>query len=213
MKKYFLAGCFTLLPLALTVFIVNSLLDLITRPFMGIIETLFSSGHGTHFFLHHHTLILILSRLVIVIFLFLAILVLGYLGRKYFFKYVLNFFNRMLLKIPFVRRVYKLVQDVASGFFSTENRTFKKTVLIPFPSQDFQAIGFVTSHIPSALSGMVEKVDTVVFVPTAPHPLSGFILLTSHENVVDLNISTQEAFKFLLSCGIVHPHPEVKEKS
>jgi uncharacterized membrane protein len=209
MKKYLIAGFITLLPIALTFLIATYLLDLFTDPFLGLAEKVFIHFDQKELLEEHRLLVLILSRFLILIFIFLLILLLGFLGRRFFFNYCLQLFNRFLLNIPFIRGIYRISKDVIRAFFSEETRPFKKAVLLPFPSQQAYAIGFVTSAPPSLFQKLVPQADLVVFVPTAPHPLSGFILLMSQSQVQDLPMSVEDAFKFLVSCGVIHPpiHP------
>ncbi len=207
MKKHFFTGLAIFAPIALTVMIAIYLFDLLTAPFAGIIESLLKSFEGTtpQGLFRHEGLILFLSRLTALVVLFFLILLLGYLGRKFFFNTFLRLTNALFLKIPFVKRVYKISKDVTKAFFTQTEKTFKSTVLVPFPHKDTHAIGFVTGNIPEPLKRLLEGADTAVFVPTAPHPLSGFILMTRKSDILEVDITTEEAFKFLVSCGVSQP--------
>lgn len=207
MKKYFLTGLVIFTPIALTCMIALYLFDLLTAPFVGIIESLLTSTAGlkpSGAFLTPTT-ILFVSRVTALASLLFLILLLGYVGRKFFFNTILHWTNLLFLKIPFIKGVYRISKDVTRAFFAQTGKTFKKTVLIPFPHQNTHAIGFVTGEIPEPIKKLLKDANTAVFVPTAPHPLSGFILMTKKEELIEVDITTEEAFKFILSCGVSQP--------
>jgi uncharacterized membrane protein len=203
MKKHFFTGLVILAPIALTLIIVVYLFDLFTAPFAGMIETFLMTFEKT--LATHRDLVLFLSRLISLVFLFFLILFLGFVARRFFFTTMLRWTNLLFLKIPFVKSVYRISKDVTKAFFSQRGKTFKRTVLIPFPNEKTYSLGFVTGDIPEPLKKLLHNLDTAVFVPTAPHPLSGYIVMTKKEEILDVDITTEEAFKFLVSCGVVQP--------
>jgi len=207
MKKYFWTGLVILLPISLTLFIIFYLFDLFTAPFYKLIETLVLKYEATHQLqlLYHENLVIFLSRLIVLVLLVLLIFALGFLGQRYFFKQFLKFFNQIVLRIPFLGAIYRLTKDVTKAFFKADDKTFKQTVLVPFPTSDSKALGFITGNVPEPFKALAPEVDLSVFVPTAPHPISGFMLLVPKHLVSNLDISVEEGFKFLLSCGVIHP--------
>ena len=209
MKKYLFAGFITLLPIALTMMIIAWLLDYLTTPFLGLFEALLT---GLGFDLQAHPfLLVVLSRLIVLILLFLLVLLLGFFGRKYFINSFMNFMQKLFLKIPFVKTVYRITNDVTKAVFSQKEKTFKRTVLVPFPNEDSHALGLVTGEVPDAIKKHCKEAELTVFVPTAPQPISGFLLLTPKKLTIDLDLSTEDTFKFLLSCGTRQPGLEDKE--
>jgi uncharacterized membrane protein len=214
MKKYLLTGLIILLPIALTLMIVHYLFNLLTTPFVHPVERLLLAYETiAHLkLMHYDALVLFISRVIALLLLFCLILVLGYLGRKLFFDSLLQWSNRIFLRIPIVKTIYKVSKDVTKAFFSPGGKTFKQTVLVPFPHPETRALGFVTGDIPSIFkTALKDAADTVVFVPTAPHPLSGFILMTSQNKLTTVDISTEEAFKFIVSCGVIPPGQPLPE--
>lgn len=207
MKKYLLTGLVILLPLALTIMIFHFLINLLTDPFTGIVEHLiinFETQRGVSTE-EYQTLILVVSRTIVLIFLFFFILLLGYLGRKFFFTYFLHGIARILARIPFVRGVYKMTKEVTKALFSEGMKTFQRVGIVPFPHDKARTLGFITSELPAVFKEKLPFADVAVFVPTAPHPFSGFILLTAKDLVQEVDINAEEVFKFLISCGMVHP--------
>lgn len=207
MKKYILTGAITLLPLALTIMIINWLLNLLTSPFVGIVEwVLLSYEEALGLSLKHHdVLVLFISRIIVIIFLFVFLFILGFISHKFFVKPLMKGTGGILNKIPFVRGIYRMSKEVTKSFFTQGEKAFKKTVLVPFPNENTKALAFLTGDVPPSIKKYLSDVDYSIFVPTAPHPLSGFVLLSSEKQIKETDISIEDAFKFLLSCGAVHP--------
>lgn len=207
MKKYFLTGFIALLPIALTVLIVNWLFNLFAAPLAGITEAIFISYEGQLGLSleHHQTLIAFLSRVFALILLLLLILFLGFCGQKFLNKVFLKIPERLFARIPLVRTIFRLSNDIIKSMFQENKKTFKETVLMPFPHHEALAIGFVMGQTPEIFKRNNHPTDLAVFVPTAPHPMSGFVLLTPKKITVPVDVSVEDAFKFLISCGVIHP--------
>ncbi len=201
MKKYLLTGLAILLPFVLTIAIIVYLFDLFTEPFLGIVQSIFPNERISIF----------ISRLIVFALLVLLIFILGFFARKFFFRALLNWSNALFSRIPFIKGIYKLTKDVTNAMFTEGKKTFKETVLIPFPSGDSHALGFITGEIPERLKQVLSETEVSVFVPTAPQPISGFLLLSPRKFLHPVDITTEETFKFLLSCGTFHPGEEPKE--
>lgn len=207
MKKYFFTGFITLLPIALTLLIVNWLFNLFSAPLAGVTEMIilaYEKQLGLSME-HHDTLVLFLSRVFALILLLILILFLGFCGQKFLINIFLKIPERLFAHIPLVRTIYRLSQDITKAMFQENKKTFKETVLLPFPHHEALAIGFVTGETPEIFKGNKLHTDLAVFVPTAPHPMSGFVLLTPKKIVLPVDVPVEDAFKFLISCGVIHP--------
>jgi len=210
MKKYFLTGLVTLLPLAVTLLLFYFFIDLLTRPFVGLIEDLLTHykdylGH----LVNHRELLLWLSRFVALILLFLTIFLLGFLVRKLFLHYFVDLAHRIFQKIPLVRTIYKTTKQVAEIALADDQKFFKKSVLLNFPHDQTRAMGFQTSEAPESVKKALSDEDWhSVFIPTSPHPISGFLILASSRDVREIDVSTEDVFKFLVSCGVYRPNQD-----
>lgn len=215
MKKYLFTGFVTLLPIALTLIITLWVFDLLTAPLTGITESMiirFEQNLGISVD-QHRTLVVILSRISALILLIVIILTLGILGQKFLYHFFLKIVDKVFSKIPIIRTIYRLSHDVTRAVFSENKKTFKEAVLVPFPHQDALSLGFVMGKTPDIFKKAgIPLTDFAVFVPTAPHPLSGFLLLTPKKLAIPLDVSIEEAFKFLLSCGVIHPKENIKSQ-
>jgi uncharacterized membrane protein len=182
------------------------LLNIFTTPLYKIVEkgVLWYEQQQGLSLLHHEIVVTFFSRLIAFIVTLFLVFSLGFVGRRFFFNSLISLANKLMLRIPVVRTIYRLTKDITKAMFSTDQKTFKETVMLPFPSRDMQGLGFVTGEIPDVLKKALSDLDVVIFVPTAPHPISGYMVFTSRKLVHKLDISTEETFKFLISCGVAN---------
>src|SRR5262249_29602079 len=142
-----ITGLVILLPLALTILVVMFIFNLLTDPFVGFVTNalnyfgLFQSGF---LFLSANETQQVVSKLLILVFLFGFTLLLGAFARWYFIRYLLKIWDFILHRIPFVRTVYRVSQDVINTIFSDNANSFKQVVLVPFPHQSSYSIGLIT---------------------------------------------------------------------
>ncbi len=129
MKKYFLTGLATLLPLAVTLIVVIFFIDLLTAPFLGITEQLLLAfGSKITNFEHHAFVLVILSRLLILLFLCIVIIFLGWIGQKWFFAFLLKKTQFLFSKIPVIKTIYRVSRDVTKNFLSEKREDFSKAL-------------------------------------------------------------------------------------
>ncbi len=216
MKKYFITGLIILLPFALTIIVAIWLFDFLTEPFAGMVEHLivsFEQQHGIDV-KNHAVSVIILSRVIVVVFMVALTFLLGILGRKFFFNTILHFSQKLFARIPIIKTIYTISHDVTKSLLREGKSTFDKTVLIPFPRPETHALGLVTGELPLALKNAIsDKIDLAVFVPTSPHPISGYILLASKKELVDVEMTTEEVFRYLISCGLAQTETTGKSPS
>lgn len=206
MKKYFLTGLVILLPLALTIVVVSFIFNLLTDPFVGIFR-----GVLAHFDLLEKSFLFwtpeqlqnYASKLLILVLLFFITIGLGALARWFFFRYFLGLWNYILHRIPIVRTIYKTFQDAISTLFNTQTNSFKQVVMVPFPNPLSYTIGLVTRDNLPDIKNTGSKNLVAVFVPTAPNPTSGFLMIFKEEEIVYLDMKVEDAFKYIISCGVI----------
>lgn len=206
MKKYFITGLIILLPLVVTLAVINFVVNLLTTPFLGAFKEIlnyFNLLETGFWFIPAEELQLYASKVIILILLFAFVIFLGALTRWFLFKSLLRFWDYLLHKIPFVRSVYKTCQDVISTIFTTDNKSFKQVVLVPFPSHDTRSIGLVTRDDFPQIDSKMPTDLVSVFVPTTPNPTSGFLMMYSRSDLIYLDMRVEEAFKYVISCGMI----------
>jgi uncharacterized membrane protein len=207
MKKYFFTGFITLLPLALTLVIALWLFNFLTAPLAGITESIiltYEKKWGLSLE-HREHLVFFLSRVFALILLVVFIFFIGFCGQRLLSGIFLKIPHRIFARIPIVGTIFRLSNDLTKAIFSDSKKTFRETVLIPFPNEESLTLGFITGNTPEHLNQGLFKTDVVVFVPTAPHPMSGYVLFAPKNIIRPVDVSVEDAFKFLISCGVIHP--------
>jgi uncharacterized membrane protein len=203
MKKVFLSGLALLLPIALTFLIVIFILNFLTNPFVEYFKNwLCHEGFLAHISpktLHY------ITQFIILISLFFFTVLVGALGRVFFINYFLRIGDKIINKLPVVNTIYKTTKDIIKSLFSPDAGSFQKVVLVPFPSSSEYCLGLLSATPPKACQDKIGEELATVLLPTAPHPISGYLLIFKKKDVIEIDMTIEEAIKFTVSCGIVHP--------
>lgn len=200
MKRYFLTGLVILLPLALTIACLVYIFNLLTEPFVGPFSSLIdffniNLGIGS---LSHDQVERGFAKIIIIIIMFFFTVFLGFLAEWFFVHFVLGFWENQIKKIPLIGSVYKTFKDVIGTLFSSDKKSFSKVVLVKFPSDSY-SLGLVTKE----QLHFEESQFVSVFIPMGPNPTAGFVLFYKPEEVIPLDMKVDEAFKYIVSCGVV----------
>ena len=197
LRNIFLAGFLVTLPIALTLFILNFLfksLDALSPTFTHWLIMLgapLPEGYRVPF--------------LGVIMTFIIVFLIGALTTNIFGKKLLQLWEGLVGKIPFVRRIYKGTKQVVSSLATVDTESFTKVVLVEFPRKGVHALAFVTGKTRGELQRLTSDNHINIFVPTTPNPTSGFIIFTDPSEVVELDMTIEEGIKYVVSGGIVTP--------
>ncbi len=200
MKKYFITGLVILLPLAVTVVLLGFVINILTQPFVGLIEQFLI---GIPLYDKYHTAIRLLLQIILLFGLFFFTVLLGFLARVVVFKSLLSVYDYVLHRIPIIKTIYKATQQVIKTIFGGSSRSFKQVVMVPFPTTGAYCIGLVSSPAPSLCETTIGTPLTTVFVPTTPNPTSGFLMMYKKSEVIYLDMKIEDAFKYIISCGVI----------
>jgi uncharacterized membrane protein len=141
----------------------------------------------------------------------LSILTIGLMARNIAGRWLLDFGEQLLQAIPLAGSVYKTLKQILETLLSDSKAKFRKVVLVEYPRKGVWTIGFVTGKVSPQLQNHLSEEVISVFIPTTPNPTSGWYTVVPKQEVVDIDISIEDAFKVLISGGIVSPEmPEVK---
>ncbi len=217
MKKHFFTGLILLLPVVITLAFLFFLLDLLTAPFLGHMESflLFVDQFLPFSVSAHKQLFVFFCRILVLGLLFVMVLFLGFLGERLFFNWMVKKANQLFLRIPLFKTIYKVIHDIITAIFAERKNFFEKIVLAPFPFHGGKMVGLVPGYAPEPAqprNAPPEKRLKTCFIPTAPHPFSGFLLLLEDQLLEELDINVEEVLKFIISCGIYQPLKEEKAK-
>jgi uncharacterized membrane protein len=136
---------------------------------------------------------------------FLLILLIGLMARNFVGRWFLDVGEQVLQAIPFAGQVYKTLQQILETFFKDSKTKFRRVVLIEYPRKGVWSLGFVTGTLSTQLQSRFDREMLNVFIPTTPNPTSGWYAVVSEEDTIDVAISIEDAFKVLISGGIVTP--------
>ncbi|MBI5273348.1 MAG: DUF502 domain-containing protein [Chlamydiia bacterium] len=212
MKKYLITGLVILAPVALTLVIIVFLFNLFTAPLAHFFIHFFDLFAEKHFFTLPPGLIHLIARIVALLALGVFILLLGCIARWFLVKNFIAGTNLLLSRIPFIKTVYKVSKDIIAAIFSSDGKkAFKYPVMVPFPYPPSFSIGFQAGEVSDEIQQKLQEPMVSVFSPTAPHPISGFLLFIPATDVYKLDMTNEDALKFLVSCGIIHPDADLKE--
>ena len=201
-RNVFLAGLLITLPITLTVFILIFLfksLDTLSPVFthwLILLGAPIPEGYRIPF--------------LGVVMTFIIVFLVGAVTTNIFGKKILNLWEGVVEKIPFVRRIYKGTKQVVSSFATMETKSFTKVVLIEFPRRGAHAIAFVTGETKGELKRLTSDNHMKIFIPTTPNPTSGFIVFTDPSEYIELNMTVEEGIKYVVSGGIVSPEQAEK---
>jgi uncharacterized membrane protein len=142
----------------------------------------------------------------------LILLLTGFIASNYLGRALLNLGAELLEHIPLVRSVYSAAKQISDTMFSNKGRSFSKVVLIRYPQQETWSLAFQTSESLGEVNKKLPEHMVSVFVPTTPNPTSGFLLMVPQDDMIELEMSVDDALKMIISLGvIVPPWPTTKQ--
>jgi uncharacterized membrane protein len=202
LKKYLVAGLLVWLPLAITIGVLTWLYGALNGVFGGVLsasQAVLPLEAGQN-----------LERLKGIPFLGVAVLVLGVLltgifAANIFGQWWLRQSDRLISRIPIVKSIYNSVKQVSDTLFSPKGNAFREAVLVQYPRAGSWTIAFVTGRPGGEVAEHLAGDFVSVYVPTTPNPTSGFFLMMPRSDVLRLQMSVDEALKYVISMGVVAP--------
>ncbi|MFN7228335.1 MAG: DUF502 domain-containing protein [Synechococcaceae cyanobacterium] len=135
----------------------------------------------------------------------LGILLIGLMARNIVGRWLLEFGEGTLLRIPVAGSVYKTLKQLLETFLQGSSTRFRRVVLVEYPREGLFALGFVTGVLGSSLQAGFSETMLSVFIPTAPNPTTGWYAVVPERSVRDVDLSVEDAFRTIISAGIVTP--------
>jgi uncharacterized membrane protein len=197
LRRTLLTGLGILLPLFITYVLLAFLFNLFTSVSAPLAKAVASVAG-----LDRYAWITPLESVVNLLLSITVIFVLGLIGTNILGRQVLAAFDSLLLRLPLVKSIYGAAKQMVDTFRGPD-RSFQRVVLLQYPSQDLWSLGFVVAERQDTLHLASSDTMLAVFIPTTPNPTSGFLVLVSPEKVLSIDYSVEEAFKFIISLGIV----------
>lgn len=136
----------------------------------------------------------------------------GVVARNVFGKKLIAFGEKIIHRIPIVKWIYETAKKIFETFFGQKLKVFQKVVLLEYPHKGIYYIAFVTSRLKKGIKGKSDEPHVSVFIPTTPNPTSGFLIILPEKDTIPLDISTEDAMRFIISVGAIPPDSEVIRK-
>ena len=198
LRRIIVAGLLVWLPLGITIFVIKILIDLLGQTYLLIPEalrpeTLFGvtiPGFG----------------------IIMAIVILfgtGLVAANYLGKTLVETWEKLLDKIPLVRSIYSPLKKFAELVLSDQTQSFSKVLLIQYPRKGVYSLCFQTSKDVGEIQEKSGEDVVCVFIPTTPNPTSGYIIMVPKDEVIELNMSVEDALKMIISLGVVVPSSDI----
>ena len=195
LRNTFLAGIAVLVPLVITLFVLNIILGLTQQVF--IIVPVLDPKH-----LIGGKIGAALRPFFGIILTFALVMIAGAIVRNYIGNKLINLGERVIDKLPLIRSIYQASKQLVETLLSQSQKSFNRAVLIEYPRKGIYSLAFVTGEAKGKLQGSVEQECFYVFVPTTPNPTSGFFLMVPKDDVIALDVNVEEAFRAIISAGI-----------
>ena len=194
MRKYLVTGLLIWIPLVITIWVLNLIVATMDQSLGLLPEQL----HPRTWIGHD---IPGLGAVLTIAVVFIT----GLAARNFIGERLLAYWEALLGRIPIVRSIYSSVKQVSDTILSTDGQAFRQALLVQYPRPGVWTIGFVTGAPASEVRRRIESDMLSVYVPTTPNPTSGFFLLMPREQTIELDMSVDQALKYVVSLGVVAP--------
>ncbi len=196
MKRYLIAGLLVWVPLGITIWVLHFLLSTLDQTLLVLPEAM-RPDHWLGF--HIPGLGVLLA--------FAILLVTGVVAANILGQRLIRLWEAILGRIPFVKSIYSSVKQVSDTLLSDTGNAFRKALLVEFPHQDAWSIAFLTGTPAPAVASHLTEEYVSVYVPTTPNPTSGYFIMVPRSRVRELDMTVDEALKYVVSMGVVVPRP------
>tara|TARA_A100001011_G_scaffold352474_1_gene393288 strand:+ start:68 stop:682 length:615 start_codon:yes stop_codon:yes gene_type:complete len=186
LRNYFFAGAVVLIPIGITLYLSLFIIKVSTK----ILPRELNPNNYLPIEIPGIEIII-----AVIIITFIGWLSLSFLGKKIF-----ELINIILKKIPILRTIYSAINQMTESLTKSDNKQ-KSVVLLEYPKKDVWAVGFATKENKGIINDKIGNELVNVFVPTTPNPTSGFLLMVPKKNLIFLDISFEQASKFIVSAG------------
>jgi uncharacterized membrane protein len=201
MKKYLITGLLIWIPLVITLWVLKLIVDALDQTLL-LLPVEFRTENWV---LAHVPGMGAVMTLVIV---FLT----GVLATNLVGARLVNFWHEILHRIPVVNSIYSSVKQISDTLFSSSGQAFRKALLVRWPHEGMWTIAFLTGRPGADLLAHLQGDFISVYVPTTPNPTGGYFVLVARKDVIELDLSVDEALKYIISMGVVPPGSRVNGK-
>lgn len=198
-KRYFITGLLIWVPLVITGWVLSMIVSTLDQSLRLLPESIHPE-HLVGFAIPGAGAVLTL----------LMILLTGLLAANFIGQKLVVWWEKLLARIPVVNSVYNSVKQVSDTLFSPNGNAFRQALLVRYPHQDSLTIAFLTGQPGGDVVNHLDGDYVSVYVPTTPNPTSGFFLMMPAKDVIELDMTVDEALKYIISMGVVAPQPHAR---
>jgi uncharacterized membrane protein len=193
-RKYLIAGLLVWIPLVITGWVLKLLIDLMDQSLLLLPER-FQTEAWLGFHVPGMGVFLTIA----------IVLTTGVVAANFFGKQLLSWWDSVLQRIPIVRSIYGGVKQISDTLFSPEGKAFRKAVLVRYPQHGTWTVALLTGEPRHEVTDHLGHDNYSVFVPTTPNITAGFFLIVPKADVIELEMSVDEALKYIISMGVAEP--------
>ena len=199
LRASFLTGIVVIAPVGLTIWLIWSVIGWIDGVVLPLVPDKFQPERYIG---------MDLRGLGVIIFLLFTI-IMGWIAKGLIGRSLIRYAETLVDRMPVVRSIYSGIKQISETVFAQSERSFEKACLIQYPRRGIWAIGFISTTAKGEISDRAETGGRLlgVFVPTTPNPTSGFLLYFPEEDVIELDMTVEDAAKLVISAGLVYPNP------
>ena len=211
-RAYFLAGVLIISPVAVTLAVAFWLINFVDSHIVPLIP---EQWNPDTYLREHFGFQFGIPGLGVLV-LFVVITLVGWLTAGYVGRVAVRVGENIVARMPVVRGIYSAVKQIMETIFRNQSQAFRQAVLVEYPRRGLWTIAFVTGKAKGEVKNLMKEELVAIYVPTTPNPTSGFLLFVPREDIVYLTMSVEEAFKLVISGGIVTPpdrRPEDAQKA
>lgn len=205
LRSSFLTGLVVIAPVGLTIWLVWTLMGWIDSVVLPLVPERFQP----------EPYIGINLRGVGIIFGIVFTIIIGWIAKGLMGRSLIRWGESLVDRMPVVRSIYSGAKQIAETVFAQSERSFEKACLIQYPRPGIWAIGFVSTQAKGEISKRIPTEDTLmtIFLPTTPNPTSGFLLYVPQSDIIELDMTVEDAAKLVISAGLVYPSPKEAKKA
>ncbi len=196
LRTYFISGLLVWLPIWVTLLVIKFLVDILSKSLL-----LLPPQYQPDYLLGVHV------PGIGVIITLVVILLTGLFAANFVGKRLLALGDAIMARIPLVRSVYTGVKQVTQTLFTPGGQSFRKVLMVEYPCKGVWSMAFQTGEVSRDIEGPIKSEEPMVsyFIPTTPNPTSGFLMMAPKSKVVELDMSVDQALKYVISLGVVQP--------
>jgi len=200
-RAYFLAGVLIISPIAITVALAFWLINFVDSHIVPLVPAQWNPDT----YLREHFGFKFSIPGIGVLILFVVITLVGWITASYLGRIFVRIGENIVARMPIVRGIYGAVKQIMETIFRNQSQAFRRAVLVEYPRRDLWTIAFVTGKTEGEVKTQLKDDLVNIYVPTTPNPTSGFLLFVPRKDIVYLNMTVEEAFKLVISGGLVTP--------